>query len=45
MIGAECKDRDEKEAIMKVKREKLEGEEIIYISHDRTWKERERTSG
>ena len=40
MIGAECKDRDEKEAIMKVKREKLEGEEI-YISHDRTWKERE----
>ena len=40
MIGAECKDRDQKEEIMKVKKEKFEGEEI-YISHDRTWKERE----
>ena len=40
MIGAECKDRDQKEEIMKVKKEKLEGE-VIYISHDSTWKERE----
>ena len=40
MIRAECKDREQKEEIMKVKKEKLEGEEI-YISHDRTWKERE----
>ena len=44
MIGAECKDRIEKEEIMKVKKEKLEGEEI-YIAHDKTWQERERTSG
>ena len=41
MIGAECKDRDQKEEIIKVKKEKLEGEKI-YISHDRTWKEGER---
>ena len=40
MIGAECKERSEKEEIMKVKKEKLEGEEI-FISHDKTWTERE----